>query len=122
MSFVRIMVHLVWSTKERQPLITSDMKSDLLNHIKANSIEKGIFIDTINCVSDHVHLLISLGADQSIGKVTQLLKGESSHWVNEQKLSKRKFEWQNDYLALSVSESMVDTVREYIRSMDSSFE
>lgn len=112
MSYVRIMVHLIWSTKDRQPLINAGLKDSLLNHIKANSIEKGIFVDTLNCVADHVHLLISLGADQSISKLVQLLKGESSHWMNKQRLVKGKFEWQNDYFAVSVSESSVEKVRE----------
>jgi len=55
-----------------------------------------------------------LGAVQTISKVTQLLKGESSHWVNNQGLLKGKFEWQDEYIAVSVGESTVGKVREYI--------
>jgi REP element-mobilizing transposase RayT len=94
------------------------VREQILNHIKVNAREKEIFLDSINAVSDHVHALISLRADQTIAKVTQLLKGESSHWVNQESWTKRRFEWQDEYIAVSVSESMVETVREYIRNQE----
>ncbi|HSY76638.1 MAG TPA: transposase [Bacteroidia bacterium] len=108
------MVHAIWSTKNRFPLITKELKPVLLQHIKENSIKKNIYIDTHNCVSDHIHLLISLGADQPIAKTIGLIKGESSNWINKHQLSKTKFEWQEEYIALSVSVSMIDKVRGYI--------
>ena len=97
MPYVKIMVHLVWSTKNRKPLIKEKLKQALLHHIKENSIKKGIFIDTMNCVDDHIHILVSLGQEQSVSKITQLIKGESSHWVNSQHIIKEYFDWQNDY-------------------------
>jgi putative transposase len=62
--------------------------------------------------------LISLGVDQTIQKVVQLIKGESSFWINNNKLCQEKFEWQDEYFAVSVSESMVDTVRNYIKNQE----
>jgi REP element-mobilizing transposase RayT len=100
------------------PIITKELKGVLLKHIKDNSIKKGIFIDSMNCVSDHIHLLISLGADQTIAKTINLLKGESSNWVNKQGLIKSKFEWQEEYIALSVSYSVADKVRGYILNQE----
>jgi len=69
----------------------------------------------LNCVDDHIHLLVSLGTEQTIAKTAMLIKGESSFWVNKQKLISTKFEWQDDYIALSVSYSAVDKVRDYIK-------
>lgn len=92
MPYTKIWIHLIWSTKERTKIINKDLKSELLNHIKENARNKEIFIDTINCVSDHIHILLSLGRDQTISKVAMLLKGESSNWVNKIKLIKEKFE------------------------------
>ncbi len=63
---------------------------------------------------DHIHLLVSLGVQQTIAKTAMLIKGESSFWVNNQKLIKNKFEWQDEYIALSVSYSAVNKVRAYI--------
>ena len=96
------------------PTITCELKPLLLPHIKQNSIKKEIFIDTLNCVEDHIHLLVSLGTEQTIAKIAMLIKGESSFWVNKEKLTKQKFEWQDEYIALSVSESAIDKVRQYI--------
>lgn len=112
------MLHCIWSTKNRQPLIDAELKPKLLDHIKENSIRKNIFIDCLNCVEDHIHLLISLGSEQTISNVAMLIKGESSFWINKQKLIKHKFEWQDEYIALSVSESAIDKVRDYINRQE----
>ena len=114
MPYSKVMIHFIWSTKNRYPIISSVLRPKLLSHIKENSISKGIFIDSINCVEDHIHLLISLGTEQSISKIAMLIKGESAFWVNKQMLLTRKFEWQDEYIALSVSESIVPKVRQYI--------
>ncbi|MGQ3683624.1 MAG: IS200/IS605 family transposase [Candidatus Loosdrechtia sp.] len=118
MPYTKVMIHFIWSTKNRIPLITPELKPLLLSHIKKNSGIKEIFIDTLNCVEDHIHLLISLGTGQTISKIAMLIKGESSFWVNKQKLTRQKFEWQDEYIALSVSESGIEKVRHYIANQD----
>ena len=75
-------------------------------------------IDFINGYSDHCHCLVSLGIDQTIQKVVQLIKGESSFWINKNKLTKEKFEWQDEYFAVSVAESILDKVRAYIANQE----
>lgn len=72
----------------------------------------------INGYSDHCHCLISLGSDQNIEKIVQLLNGESSHWINKNKLTLGKFSWQDEYFAVSVSESMIESVRNYIKNQE----
>lgn len=118
MPYSRVFIHVIWSTKNRLPLIDEKLKPLLLAHIKENSIKKEIFIDTLNCVDDHIHLLISLGNEQTIAKIVMLIKGESSFWVNKQGLSKGKFEWQDEYIALSVGYNSIDPVRAYIKNQD----
>ena len=118
MPFTRVLIHYIWSTKNREHLINKQLKPLLLEHIKKNSIDKGIFIDTLNCVSDHIHLIISLGTEQTIAKTAMLIKGESSYWVNKYQKQKNKFEWQDEYIALSVSNSSIDKVRAYILNQD----
>ncbi|MBI2966504.1 MAG: transposase [Bacteroidetes bacterium] len=114
MPYTKVLIHYIWSTKNREHLIGKELKPLLLAHIKENSIKKQIFIDSINCVSDHIHLLVSLGTEQTIAKTAMLIKGESSFWVNKQQILKTKFEWQDEYIALSVSYSAIDKVRAYI--------
>lgn len=109
---------MIWSTKNRTPLISKELKPKLLAHIKENAKQKDIYLDSINCVSDHIHFLISLKGEQSISKVAMLLKGESSFWVNKNKLSNFKFEWQDEFIAVSVSESVVAKVRTYIADQE----
>ena len=121
MPFTNILIHYIWSTKNREKSITRNLKPVLLKHIKSNSIEKGIFIDTMNCVDDHIHLLVSLGRDQSVSKVAQLIKGESAHWLNlaeNDGLINNKFEWQDEYMAISVSQSVANKVRTYIQNQE----
>jgi len=115
MPYLRIWIHLIWSTKNRDKIINKDLKPLLLDHIKQNAKTKEIYIDFLNCVEDHIHLTISLGNEQTISKVVQLIKGESSFWINKEKLTKTKFEWQDEYIAVSVSESMINQVRDYIK-------
>lgn len=104
--------------QNRDHLISKELKPILLKHIKENSIKKGIFIDSLNCVSDHIHLLVSLGTEQTISKTAMLIKGESSFWLNKQQIIKNKFGWQDEYIALSVSYSAIDKVRAYISNQE----
>lgn len=118
MAYVKIWIHFVWGTKSREPLISKKLKPILIDHIKENANSKKIYIDSIDGGKEHIHILVSLGASQSISKVANFLKGESSYWVNKQKMIKGKFDWQGEYFAVSVSESMVNKVRQYIRKQE----
>ena len=119
MPFVKVYIHFVWSTKNREQFLNSKgLRLKVWNHIRENAKEKSIFIDFINGHSDHCHCLVSLGIDQTIQKVMQLIKGESSFWINKNVLINEKFEWQDEYFAVSVSESMLDKVREYIKNQE----
>ena len=118
MSYIKIWVHAVWATHERQPFLHKDIRWDVFNHIKENATSKNIHVDHINGYLEHVHCLISLKADQNIATVANLLKGESSFWINKNKLTKTKFSWQDDYFAVSVSESQIGVVRRYIRNQE----
>ena len=118
MSYVRIWIHLVFTTRNREAYFTRDIRKRLIAHMIANAKSKGIYLIAIGGWSEHLHLLISLGREQTIAKVSMLLKGESSHWLNQQKFFRGKFLWQDDYFALSVSESMVDKVKAYIQDQE----
>ena len=72
----------------------------------------------INGYHDHVHCLISLCTNQTIEKIMQLLKGESSHWINKNRLCEAHFGWQEEYFAASVSASNLPAVRAYIANQE----
>ena len=118
MSFVKIWVHTVWGTKNRMPVLNEGIRQDLFRHILSNVNEKSIHIDCINGYLEHVHCLLALNVDLSISKTMQLIKGESSFWANNNNLINSKLEWADEYFAVSVSESMLDKVRGYIRKQE----
>ena len=118
MSYVRIWIHSVWGTKNREPILARESRQILFNHIRDNAKSKHIYVDTVNGYAEHVHCLFGLGADMTVSKVLQLIKGESSHWSNLDHLLKTKLEWADEYFAISVSESNVGRVREYIRNQE----
>jgi len=109
----------VFSTKNRAPFLrTKEVRFQVFKHIKVNAKEKGVWLDSINGYKEHAHCLISLGKGQTISKVTQLIKGESSFWINRNNLIRDKFLWQDDFWAVSVSESHVQAARTYIRAQE----
>ena len=70
----------------------------------------------INNVPDHLHFFVGLNPNQSISDMLRLVKGDSSEWINTEKLTKRKFHWQEGYGAFSHSKSQVDSVVKYIHT------
>lgn len=118
MPYLKIWIHCVWATKNRVPVLTPEIRQKLFAHIRENAAAKQIHLDLINGYVDHVHCLISLNQEQTISKIIQLIKGESSCWINKTKLCRRRFEWQDGYFALSVSESAVNHLREYIKNQE----
>lgn len=117
MAYVKIWIYCVWETKKRIPFLSSN-KLEIFNHIKNNARKKNIYIDRINGDKKHIHCIISLKSDQTISKVIQLIKGESSFWINKQKLIKTRFEWADEYYAVSISESHLSRIREYIKNQE----
>ena len=115
MPFVKVYIHFVWSTKKRNPYLeTKEIRTAMWKHIKENADKKGIFVDHVNGYNDHCHCLVSLGTEQTISSIMQLIKGESAFWFNQQNFITDKFQWQNDYFAISVSETSLERVRNYI--------
>jgi putative transposase len=118
MAYVKNWLHCVWGTKDRIPYLTDRVRGMVIDHIRLNSKEKKIYIDSVNGYKDHMHCLISLDPDQTLAKVMQMIKGESSFWINKNKLTKYRFKWEVEYFGVSVSESQLKKVREYIRNQE----
>jgi putative transposase len=123
--FIKVYIHFVWSTKNRVPyLATKEIRQKMWQHIRENARKKGIFVDFVNGYLEHCHCLVSLNSDQTIEKVMQLIKGEFSYWINRQDFFTKlptdlsMFEWQEEYFAVSVSESMIERTRNYIKNQE----
>ena len=118
MPYVKNWLHCVWGTKDRVSILHPERRLEITKHILSNAAAKEIYIDFINGYSDHLHCLLLLNYDQSLSKVMQLIKGESSWWINKNKISKLRFEWADEYYGASVSQSHVDRVRDYIKNQE----
>jgi len=109
--------HLVFSTKNRVPLISKDWRANL--HSYLGGIVRGIngVPLEINGVADHIHLLIGLRATHRLDYVLRDIKADSSAWVHKV-IGQKKFEWQSGYLGLTVSPSQIERVRRYILNQE----
>jgi len=115
-TYTNLLTHIVFSTKERLPLITAEIKPELFAYIGGLVKElKGKPI-IISGMSDHVHILVSLPPTISIAEAMRFVKANSSKWVT-QKFGK-PFEWQKGYGAFSVSRSGAPGVIEYIQNQE----
>jgi len=113
-SYSRIWLHLVWTTLNRERLLNPAAAAKLSGFLGEYAESKGIYLK-INFVNpEHVHALIDLPTSKSVEEVMQLLKGASSHWVNEQGLVAGKFAWGRGHGCFSVSQSNVADVAKYI--------
>lgn|SRR5215203_3112366 len=109
-----IFIHVIWTVKNRQPLLKKSIRSVLFPHMKQNAEKKGYRILIVNGYEDHVHCLVQLHPTQNLSEVVKSVKGESSHWINTSGLPDVEFKWQDGYAAFSVSPSGVEKVMDYI--------
>src|ERR1041385_2305347 len=107
-SYVSNLMHCVFSTKERLPLITPELESRLWPYLGGIARENKMKAIAVGGTTDHVHALLSLPATMSFAKAVQLIKGGSSKWVHDTFREHRKFAWQEGYGAFSVSSSQLE--------------
>jgi putative transposase len=114
-TYSKVWLHLVWCPKDRQPVLQPLLQEPLYRHIIETAKHKRIHVAEINGMADHVHCLVQAYPRQSASEIANVLKGESSHWINAQHLTLHHFAWQEGFSVFSVSESLVERVRAYIR-------
>jgi REP element-mobilizing transposase RayT len=117
-TFTRLLVHVIFSTKERRPVIDSELKPRLLAYMGGIIAELGGKEIAGNAVTDHEHLLLSLPATKSLAEILRVVKTNSSRWVHETWPARSDFAWQTGYGAFGVSQSNVERVRRYIANQE----
>lgn len=108
--------HVVFSTKERRPTITDDIRPRLWQYLAGIAKSNGFQAIEIGGVQDHVHLLLAVPPAICLSKAVQLLKGGSSKWAHETFPAERWFAWQDGYGGFTVSVSGIERTRRYIRA------
>ena len=115
-TYTKLIYHIVFSTKERIPLIAPEIRDRLYEYIGGVIRgEKGSLME-IGGMPDHVHILARFGAAIAVSEMLKRIKGSSSHWLSQE--TGTWFAWQNGYGAFSVSESQVAAVRNYIQQQE----
>jgi putative transposase len=104
-SYTKIYIHHIWATKDRRRILTKEVREKVVKHIREYAKVNNIFVEELGAYLDHLHLLIDLPPTKSPSEVINLIKGESSHWINENDIVRGKFFWQKRYSAFSVSAS-----------------
>jgi putative transposase len=113
-SLADIILHIVFSTKSRQPMIQAEIESELYPYLNTICQNLNSPMIRINGVSDHVHILLSLGRTISVSKLIEELKSQSSRWIKTKGPQYRDFAWQNGYGGFSVSRTNVEGVIKYV--------
>lgn len=113
-TYTQLYVHCVFAVKYRAAMLHSAWDERLRLYITATVQNRKHKMLAINNMPDHLHFFIGLHPIQSISDMLEVVKGESSEWINYEKLTKRKFNWQGGYGAFSHSRSQIDAVVKYI--------
>jgi REP element-mobilizing transposase RayT len=118
-TYSKLTYHLVCSTWNRVPSITRAVRDDLYGYCGGILRGNGGALLSAGGMPDHVHLLAGWGTSISVAKMLQLIKTNSSKWMNERPdIAPRSFAWQKGYGAFSVSESQIPEVRRYIQNQE----
>jgi putative transposase len=113
-SYANLLYHIVFSTKDRRPLITREYEVRLYDYLGGTIRKLGGISLELNGTEDHVHLLAKLRPDCALSDVLRDLKANATGWMHDVFPSLKNFSWQRGYGAFTVSQSNVEAVRKYI--------
>lgn len=117
-SFTNLLYHVIFSTKERRPLITAALRGELYPYIGGIvRNERGVLLE-IGGMPDHVHLVCRFRADASVAEMVRLIKSNSSKWANERGDLTDGFAWQVGYGAFTISKSQLPAVQRYVQNQE----
>lgn len=117
-SLANLYVHLIFSTKNREPYLQKRFRSDLHPYMATVLANLKCPAVLINSVDDHVHILFNMGRTVTLAQVVEDVKKSSSQWIKTQSPELASFSWQAGYGAFSVSESNAPAVANYIQNQE----
>ena len=115
-----LLVHVIFSTKYRKNLIAKEWRDDLFAYMGGTAREHQATILASGGTEDHVHLLVNIHPSFAVADTVRHIKANASRWVNKNHPLKRnrKFQWQREYGAFSVSQSLSAKVKRYVRNQE----
>jgi REP element-mobilizing transposase RayT len=117
-TYTNLLVHVIFSTKDRVPLLDAELKPRLFPYMGGIVHELGGTALLINGPSDHVHMLLLLPAKVTVSEIAGKMKANSSGWVHREFPDRRTFAWQTGYAAFTVSHSQKQSVLDYIANQE----
>jgi REP element-mobilizing transposase RayT len=117
-SFTNLLYHLVFATKDREPLLDEALRSSLYAQLGGIIKEKGGISLVVNGMPEHIHLLVKLRPDRSVSDILSDLKSRTSGWIHRTRPDLAHFRWQTGYGAFTVSHSQAPVVRKYIENQE----
>lgn len=117
-TYISNLVHFVWATANREPLIRNSWRDKLHGYIGGVLKNKNAKALAVGGIADHVHVLASLPATVSLSEIASAMKSNSSRWIHENAQQCKGFDWQTGYGAFTVSKSAEETVKTYIENQD----
>ena len=118
MSYVKLRVHFIWSTLNRQNLIDKQIRPDLFAYIGGILRKRKHVLIAAGGVADHIHLLVGLHQTQTVADCVRDVKSNSSRWIHDNFSDLNQFAWQTKYGAFSVSQSAEKDVAAYIDNQE----
>lgn len=115
-TYTNFLYHIVFSTKERLPLINKELKPRLYDYFGGTVRGLGGIQIEIGGISDHLHILLKLKPTIKFSDFMRELKSNTSKWANE--ITNGRFEWQDGYGAFTIGESQIENVRRYIQNQE----
>jgi REP element-mobilizing transposase RayT len=115
-TLTKLYYHIVFSTKQREPLITAAFQDRLYRYIGGIAREYNVELLRVGGMPDHVHLVLRLKADVSVSEIVRVIKSNSSKWLNELSEFIGAFSWQRGYAAFTVSASQLDALYTYVEN------
>jgi REP element-mobilizing transposase RayT len=116
-SYTQLLYHIVFSAKNRRPLITSEVAPHLHAYLGGAINDEGGQVLLINGMGDHIHIFARLRQDRAVSEVVRAIKANSSGWMHR-RYPELNFAWQEGYGAFSVSQSQSDNVKKYIQNQE----
>lgn len=115
MPYWRLFYHIVWGTRDRQPVIEDNLVAALHEQVAGNASRLGAIVHAVGGVEDHIHLAISVPPSIALSEFIRQLKGSSSHFVNHELAPSITFAWQADYGVISLDSKQLDRVAQYVK-------
>ena len=117
MSLWRIYYHIIWTTKQRQPLISPDKEPEIYNYIIGKSDFLNCIIHAIGGLEDHIHIVISIPPTMAISEYVKKIKGSSSYHINHNTpVTSDKFSWQEGYGVFSLGSKQLEKAVIYVKN------